>query len=296
MQRERLDDLLQRISEGDDAAREELLAHIMAQPAGVRVLALEALREGGDDTYNQLLLTLVDDPELTIREPSRNQPLPPESDLSALHPIAQMAGAEWQAHTQSPRSPSPDLLAQLRGSDRTARISAARALGDYRDPQSIAALVETLSGSDLRVAAAAIEALHQIGRPALSALLPLLEHRDSQTRWHATKAIGPVADATAAPALIARLDDSHSGTRWLAAEALASMGQPAVIPLLRALLGRHSSAWLRQGAHHVLSKLQGVDDAAKARYRRLAQDIRRESDAILPDVVRRELRQLGEDA
>ncbi|MEZ4664042.1 MAG: HEAT repeat domain-containing protein [Caldilineaceae bacterium] len=50
--------------------------------------------------------------------------------------------------------------------------------------------------------------------------------------------------------LVEALEDDSFGVRWTAGVALASAGDAALEPLLRALSQR-SSAWLREGAHHI---------------------------------------------
>ncbi len=45
------------------------------------------------------------------------------------------------------------------------------------------------------------------------------------------------------------------GIRWLAAEGLIGLGEAGLRPLLEALVHHSDSAWLREGAHHVLKAL-----------------------------------------
>lgn len=81
----------------------------------------------------------------------------------------------------------------------------------------------------------------------------LLESGTATQRWEAAKALQTIRATEALPALIAALRDNDGSVRWIAAEALAAIGKPAVAPVLREL-GQHSdSAWLREGAHHVLT-------------------------------------------
>src|SRR5687768_13834361 len=215
MEKARLVGLLERIGEGDEQAQDELLDYIARQPEGIRVLAHEALRDGGEDTFNQLILTLADDPDLIIRHSRRNEPIPDDTDFSDWHPVAQRAGQEWQAKVGGQSAPE-ELLNRLKRAERSTRIQAARSLGEYRDLATISALVEAIRGGDRQVAAAAVESLQQIGQPATLILLDALTDRDDQVRWYAAKTLSTIGDERAAPALVTSLEDENFGTRWLA--------------------------------------------------------------------------------
>ena len=43
--------------------------------------------------------------------------------------------------------------------------------------------------------------------------------------------------------------------RWLAAQGLIAIGPDAITPILKALIERPDSIWMREGAHHVLHDL-----------------------------------------
>jgi HEAT repeat protein len=102
--------------------------------------------------------------------------------------------------------------------------------------------------------------LVDIGAPTVPYLTQALEDPDSEecVRWEAAKALSDMGDPAAAPALINVLgQDEHFGIRWLAAEGLIALGRDGLAPLLGALIQRSDSAWLREGAHHVLRILVG---------------------------------------
>jgi HEAT repeat protein len=295
MEQARLADLLERIAEGDQEAQQELLDHIMQQSPGIQALAFQALDEGGESMVEQLMMTLVDDPDLVIRQPRKRHPAQEEADLSDLHPIAQQAGREWQEKHPQPRAPR-ELVERLGNADRTARVQAARALGEYADPTTVKPLVDAIRSGDRLVAAAAVEALQEIGDPAVPELIEALRAPEELVRWHAAKALSTIGNDSAAPSLVRALEDNNYGVRWLAAEALARIGSASLRPLLRRLAEDKSSAWLRQGAWHVLNKLDLTDDEARAHYKQLGSEIKRSSTAATPAIARQELRRLGEDA
>jgi HEAT repeat protein len=94
-----------------------------------------------------------------------------------------------------------------------------------------------------------------IGKPAVPFLIEALKNPNHLGRWEAVKALGEIGDSKAAPALVEALEDEEFEVRWRAAEALIRMNAKGLIPLLDALIHRADSAFLREGAHHVLHEL-----------------------------------------
>ncbi len=128
------------------------------------------------------------------------------------------------------------------------------------DPAAIRALVDILCDKNTLKRHRARLSLVDIGRPAVPYLMQALEdsHAEECKRWEAAKALSDIGDPVAAPVLIDILgQDEHFGVRWLAAEGLIAMGRGGLVPLLNALIQRSDSAWLREGAHHVLRTLAG---------------------------------------
>jgi HEAT repeat protein len=119
----------------------------------------------------------------------------------------------------------------------------------------IKSLIDSLCSRDGAVRHKARETLTIIGKEAVRQLIPLLKDPEDDVRWEAAKALADIADARAASALAATLEDRNFGVRWLAAEGLIAIGRDALVPLLKALIKRSDSVWLREGAHHVLHDL-----------------------------------------
>jgi HEAT repeat protein len=260
------------------------LAYINRQPAGIQALAFEALNEGGDDTYDQLMLTLGDDPALYIRPPLRALAVSGTKESGEEVPSAPI-------HPRRADIP-PMLITTLRSGDRTAQVNAARALAEY-GADAAAYLVEALKAGDRQVMGAAAEALQAIGSAAVSAVLPLTGDRDEQRQWHAYKVLSTTANPTATSALIAGLESSNSGIRWLAAEGLVKVGRPALRPLLQRLTGEKLSVWLRNGVVHALNKIRWADEPERVYYTKLANEIKLAPTATLSHIARREIEQIS---
>ncbi len=80
---------------------------------------------------------------------------------------------------------------------------------------------------------------------------------DEMDRVDACHALGRVKTPAATKALVFALKDDAFAVRWAAAEALAGHGSAAIEPLMHALIAE-DDRFLREGAHHVLSRLPGT--------------------------------------
>jgi HEAT repeat protein len=147
------------------------------------------------------------------------------------------------------------LLVALQDADAEVRRRAARALGRIGDPAAAPALVGALASPDGVLRQNARAALVALGAAAVPRLVEALACSSDQVRWEAAKALAEISSPAAAAALVRALEDDNGGVRWVAAEGLIALGREGLEPLLRALIERSHSPWLRQGAHHVLRML-----------------------------------------
>jgi HEAT repeat protein len=155
------------------------------------------------------------------------------------------------------------LVKGLANKEEPVRLEAAKALGQinmpwssHATPQIIRLLVRDLACNDGIARVTARRSLVAIGKPAVSALVSALRSKNKSVRWEAAKALGQIGDAAATEALVKALEDKMFDVRWLAAEALIRIGHKAIVLLLRALVRRPDSYWLREGAHHVLHDIE----------------------------------------
>ncbi|MCZ2111468.1 MAG: HEAT repeat domain-containing protein [Dehalococcoidia bacterium] len=119
----------------------------------------------------------------------------------------------------------------------------------------IPVLTAGINSADDSVREYARTKLVEFGTAAIPALLEALGSGSDFQRWEAAKALGTLADPAAASALVKALDDEDGGVRWLAAEGLIAIGAPSAVPVLERLVSHSESAWLREGAHHVLGSI-----------------------------------------
>jgi HEAT repeat protein len=173
--------------------------------------------------------------------------------------------------------PSPDSTAGTRGATSTATIDG---------------LIRKLASSNGLERRDAREHLVELGGPAVEALIEALKSPHDHARWEAAKALGEMRDPRAAAALVDALQDKESAVRWLAAKGLIALGRSALVPLLRALEYESDSAWMREGARHVLHSLirDGVAEEAEPVLEAL-EDIEPSMEA--PKAAQTALRRLG---
>ena len=85
------------------------------------------------------------------------------------------------------------------------------------------------------------------------ALLALIDHAGSSSldREGAIHQLKEFPTPAVIDRLIRALEDDDSGVRWAAATTLIEFGKAAAAPLLRTLVEKNDSVWLREGAYRV---------------------------------------------
>lgn len=153
----------------------------------------------------------------------------------------------------------PGLLDALREGDKPARIGAAWALGEIKDPRATQDLFDALSDSDKDVRNTTICALGLIGEPrAIPGLLEVLLDKDNdrQVRRKAAFALGEIKEPNAVSGLLSILQNEGEDrvALQLAAYALGKIGDnSAVSELIFALKSGYIE--LRTGAAAALGSI-----------------------------------------
>jgi HEAT repeat protein len=130
----------------------------------------------------------------------------------------------------------PGLVRALKHPDSDIQYEAVVALGELRDPGTVAPLAELFTADGYTAVRWKVaEALTRIGAPAVDPLIAALSHADDDVRWKAAIALGGIRDARAIDPLIRLLSDTDRFVKGRAALALGMIGEPAVEPLIRAL-------------------------------------------------------------
>jgi HEAT repeat protein len=117
-------------------------------------------------------------------------------------------------------------------------------------------IINDLTGTDPVAREQAVHLLNDIGEPAIAQLKALSESDNKLWRWQAVKVLGKMHDKAAATVLLDKLEDNNSAIRWLAAEGLIRMGPGIINPVLKRLINRPDSDYLRRQVVHILSVLR----------------------------------------
>ncbi len=173
------------------------------------------------------------------------------------------------AVTQTLRDVLQRGLKQVEGPDLEAAGTAANALGEQKDAESLELLVAGLQHSASGMREICAEALGKLkDKRALQPLIALLEDSEGDVVVRAAIALGEIGDPAAAPPLIKLLDKGEViANPDFVAEALGKIGGDEALKALQHLLETKSDEVLRQkvvaalGAMHDARALPALTDA-----------------------------------
>jgi HEAT repeat protein len=135
------------------------------------------------------------------------------------------------------------------------RKTAVEGLLSIGGPMVVGGLIQALSAQDNAGARnSAIEALVQIGKNAVDALLSIIETPDPDVRKFVVDILGDIRDGHAVPALISRLGDADENISVAAAEALGKIRDRRAVDALLACLTRYEG-WLDYAAAEALGEI-----------------------------------------
>ncbi len=125
---------------------------------------------------------------------------------------------------------------------------------EYNESQQalIHDLVSALLSDQIIQRQKAREQLVEIGGPAVDYLARSFKTRNKALRWEIMKTLVQIADKRSLHLFINSLEDKNTDIRWLAAEGLIKLGHISLKPLLKDLIERPNSIFLKEGVHHVL--------------------------------------------
>lgn len=187
----------------------------------------------------------------------------------------QRRGAVWALGEMRDKAAVPLLVDTLNDADELVASDAAYALGRIRDSAAIPALLDALGHQNWRVGKAASKGLEAIGKPAVPALIKILDGKiSSPTRQvRAIEALAMIDDPDAAAAL---LDASHMqnvDVRSAAVDGLRNFRGEAITARLVECLSdtskpRSSKQRICDLAAEILDSTSGVDAALLEQWRK----------------------------
>ena len=227
---------------GDVAARPAVVAAVKSEDQSVRIAALRALGQLGDDSSVELLAQAASGAKGAEQKAARDSLYRlrgPNVDKVILAAIPK-AGAETKVELISSvgqRNITAGVAALLdtaKDSDRKVRIESLRILKVVAGPEHLPALVEFLikakSSSDRTEAQKTIAAVaHRIAdknRQAASVLTVLPSVKDIPSRCSLLNVLGRIGDNSALPVLTAALKDENVDIQTAAIRSLADWPTP----------------------------------------------------------------------
>ncbi|MEP7125001.1 MAG: HEAT repeat domain-containing protein, partial [Byssovorax sp.] len=195
-------------------AIEPLAAALAGRHVDLKLKTIEVLAKRRVDGARALLEKALGDDDEKVRIAAVNALLADEASaaMESPHADVRVRAAAARAILGDPRALAPLLglvterepeLAEKRDAwiDRVAR--ALRALGELGDPAALAAVAALATHKDQRIAAAAVEALGGVSRPAgdLAPLKDALAHPDAELKRDAALGLAAAADPAGLPIL-----------------------------------------------------------------------------------------------
>lgn len=141
-------------------------------------------------------------------------------------------------------------------------------------------LIKALANPNHDVHISASQAINELGRNAVPALLNALHHPDSHVRWHAARALGQIGDLRALDILAEGLFDENMEVRWATARVLANLDVPAIPAILQVLCMHELTEPLRQSSYHALNSMPGSRQPEIRAYLEPLLDVLRRQNAI----------------
>jgi len=130
------------------------------------------------------------------------------------------------------------LIAAIDRVGRFDQVDLIAAVGTFRDPRAIPALIKMLGASMSMTGEAAAAALDKMGEPTVLPLIETLKSPDLALRKWAAQLLGRQRDARAVEPLMAAVDDPDGNMRLISAGALAQIGDARAIPALERVLSK----------------------------------------------------------
>ncbi|MBI5669304.1 MAG: HEAT repeat domain-containing protein [Chloroflexi bacterium] len=187
----------------------------------------------------------------------------------------QRRGAVWALGEMKDKVAVPLLVDSLSDADELVASDAAYALGRIRDSAAIPALLDTLGHQNWRVGKAASKGLAGIGKPAVPALIKILDGKiSSPTRQvRAIEALALIEDPDSAAALLDATHAQNVEVRSAAVEGLRNFRGEAIKQRLVECLSdtakpRSSKQRICDIAAEILDAMSGVDDAVLEQWRK----------------------------
>jgi len=241
----------------DERTLEPLLAGLRDRDAGVVKAAIVALKRISDERIPPALEPLLHHADAGVRGYAAQllqvlgwQPAAREEEIWYL-----VARGHFSRAASFGASALPALENGLATSPASASVKILEALGGISDPRVGRLLSQALKASDPAICVAAVSVLGRLGgSQALSGLIGMLRHQNSQVRATAVEALGRLREESAVGALGPLLNDPVWEVRRETAEALGRIGDDRAVEVLSGAL-KDEDADVREASAIALGNL-----------------------------------------
>ncbi len=97
--------------------------------------------------------------------------------------------------------------------------------------------------------------LVKMGKEVIPQINKTLLSKNKLLKWEAARVLKEIGDVSSIPVFIELLEDPESDIRWIAAEGLINTGRDCIVPLLKEIMSKGDSYYIRNGVHHVFREL-----------------------------------------
>jgi HEAT repeat protein len=235
--------------DGSESVSDELTDQVAADFTGEQAVRLEPVTDQAElvlleeekvKDEIEIQIDLLKDPDWVVRREAAIT-LGEMGDERCVEPLCRaLRDGDWQVREVAIEglgqigSPAVELLIRLLR-DWDVRKYAIAALGKIRDERVLDPLMLQLRNDEFKDDA--LNALVELGQPALSRLIKALKDKDENIRKQAVLALGRIKEAEAIEPLIEMLGDVDWFTRLTAAAALEAIGdergREAIKPLMK---------------------------------------------------------------
>jgi HEAT repeat protein len=246
------------------AAVPPLLEALESADPFVRSNAAKALGDTRDKRGVDALVLLLKDKDVSVSSSAASS-LGRIKDPRAVEPLLDVVrngpyhhGAADALREIGDRSAVDPLLAILSTGSGDAKAAAAHALGKFREPRAVEALLALVrDGPARREAVLALSGIHADAK-VVDALIALLGAGSGKTRAAAALGLGFCANEKAVDPLLAALTDKDEDVQAEAAVALGRLGDPRAVAPLRAQAQTAKKKKARDAAHAAVRALEPV--------------------------------------
>ncbi len=121
--------------------------------------------------------------------------------------------------------------------------------------KEVASLITDLVSEYANTRKKARKKLVEMGKDVVPQIHKTLLSKNKLLKWEAALVVEEIGDISSIPVFTELLEDSETDIRWIAAEGLINVGRDCIVPLLKEIMAKGDSYYIRNGVHHVFGEI-----------------------------------------